>query len=408
MKKLLIITHLKHQQSSNRIVSISKYLQEFGWEVTILSPKTDVKVPANVRLVETENYESEYGKIKLADKKYGKIRPYLRKIYKYYKEIKQYPDAEEEWIPLAYNDTVKIIEDNPIDAIISSSSPVSAHIIASMLKERFNIPWIADFRDLWTQNHCYPYSRVRKCFETRLEKKTLLDADVLTTVSETWKTRLRRLHGFDRRVFHISNGFDSDLAYSPLTKEFTITYTGQVYEGKQYVENIFKALSSLLENNVINREYIHLRFYGTQFSILLPLVKKYDMSDVTEMYEQIPKSEVLLRQAESQVLLYFNWEEEYEKGVIAGKLYEYLGSKRPILATGGYGNDEVQKILEQTKGGYYCSSLDRISLCLKELYLNYKLNGKVSYNGKQYEIMKYHYRDIAWQFVQLLDDIKND
>ena len=88
----------------------------------------------------------------------------------------------------------EILRKENIAAVISSSPPVTSHLIGGELKAEHEIPWIADIRDLWSQNHNYRYSPLRRALDRRLELKTLSKADALVTVSEPWAEKLRNLH----------------------------------------------------------------------------------------------------------------------------------------------------------------------------------------------------------------------
>ena len=114
--------------------------------------------------------------------------------------IVNYPDSDKGWKPFASEAGNKILRQEKIDAIISSSSPVTGHIVAKTLKSRYNIPWIADLRDLWSQNHNYSYGSVRRSIDKRLELITLSSADAPVTVSRPWTEKLSALHGGKRLI----------------------------------------------------------------------------------------------------------------------------------------------------------------------------------------------------------------
>ncbi|WP_054864894.1 glycosyltransferase [Methanosarcina barkeri] len=136
-----------------------------------------------------------------------------------------------------------------IDAIISSSSPIISHIIAHDLSEKYNIPWIADLRDLWTQNHYCTHSKIRKVFDKRLELKTLAASDAITTVSSNLASNLRKFHN-RKSVYSIPNGYDLEESINTnisLSNKFTITYTGSLYNGKRDPSKLFNALNELIK-----------------------------------------------------------------------------------------------------------------------------------------------------------------
>jgi len=329
----------------------------------------------------------------------------LRIPYGIYCEIFHYPDKEKRWKPFAINAGDKLLANEKVDAIISSSSPVTCHIIAKELKNKHKIPWIADLRDLWTQNHAYHHGPFRKTFERRLEVDTLKYADALVTVALPAAEQLRKMHKRED-IYAITNGFDPERLSKEeinLTSKFTITYTGQIYTGKQDPSKLLIALRDLIDDRTIEPEDVEVRFYGPTDESLAKEISKYRLSGIVKQYGVISRRVAHAKQKESHLLLVFNWESLKEKGVYTLKIFEYLASGRPILATGGFGNDVIEALLKQTKAGVYCRTVEDIKSALKVFYLEYKQNGKINYTGDMEKIDKYSYREMARQFAAVLD-----
>ena len=178
---------------------------------------------------------------------------------------------------------------------MTTSPPISAHLIGRQAKNVLGCPWIADFRDLWTQNlgvHNFQQLQVG------LEKRTLKDADALVTVSEPWTRRLKERHP-NKRIYTITNGFDPDDYCSPppaLTREFSITYTGKLYEGQRDPAILFEVVRDLIEEKVIPFGALSIRFYGAVESWLPAMVKKYGLNKVVEINGPAPRAVVMERQ----------------------------------------------------------------------------------------------------------------
>lgn len=395
---------------------MAKYLTEFGWQSTIITPPIGEKLnslPSSMRVIETDGYNKTdvrlYARDHFETKKfYRKVKPLLKFFYKRYSEIRHYPDREKGWKPFALKFADEVLQTQNIDAILTSSPPVTTNIIAKELKEKHNIPWIADFRDLWTQNHNYSYSTFRKFFERRLEIKVLSVADALVTVSSPMAYKLTTLHK-EKQVYTITNGFDPEKMSKgkvDLTSKFTITYTGQIYK-KQNTEKLLVALRDLIFEGTIDRKDVEVRLFGRKNEQLEKQIEKYGFLDVVVHYGIVPREVCFQKQRESQVLWQITWEDPQEKGAYSGKIFEYLGARRPILATGGFGGDVVEELIKETNSGCYCSTTEDVKFALKKLYSEYKLKGLVSYHGNMEIINKYNYREMARKFAGVLEECKN-
>jgi len=338
-------------------------------------------------------------------KAYRYVRPFLRILYRFYSEMVHYPDNDRNWKTSAIRAAEVFLANEKVDAIISSSSPVTCHIIAKELKNKHKLPWVADLRDLWTQNHAYPYSILRKLIEKQLELTTLRVADALVVVSSPAAEQLRKLHKRED-IYVITNGFDPERLSEEqisLTSKFTITYTGQIYRGRQDPSKLLIALRDLIDDRTIEPENAEVRFYGPEDELLAGEIEKYRLSAIVKQYGVVSREVAHTKQKESHLLLLFNWEDPKEKGVYTLKIFEYLVSQRPILSTGGFGNDVIEALLEETKAGVYCSKVEDIKSDLKVFYLEYKQNGKINYTGDIEKINKYSYREMARQFAAVLD-----
>jgi glycosyltransferase involved in cell wall biosynthesis len=417
MKRVLIIANLFY--ASPRIPGLAKYLPEFGWQPIIITvplgenPDSSFGPPNDFRkgnwVIETRGHASGKTVGTRVRKRLGRIKPLLRFFHRRYSEIAHYPDKEKHWMPLAMKAAEELLKNEDMDAMISSSSPVTCHLIARKIKNKYRIPWIADLRDLWTQNHNYPYSVFRRFFERRLETKTLSMADALVTISLPMANRLNLLHK-GKPVYTITNGFDPEKMSTgevDLTAKFTITYTGQIYE-KQNTEKLLYALKDLISQGIIERENVEVRVFGPRSEKLEAQALKYGLTDIVKQYGIVSREISFLKQRESQLLLLLKWEDSRERGIYTGKAFEYLAAMRPILATGGT-DDVVTELLHETKGGADAQTVEDVKNALRTFYNEFKLEGKISYQGKIDEINKYSYREIASKFAEILGtSIKND
>lgn len=434
MKKVLIIANLFH--ASPRIPGIAKYLNDFGWDPTILTvsikeyPRHSLGFPAGfkekVRIIEVPchrdilwfwrklfkviSFKTNESILNQVKEKIGLTsrETFIDSIFKFYMTLFAYPDGEKGWKKPALKTARDLLEKEKFDALISSSSPVTSHIIATKLKEKYNIPWLADFRDLWTQNHNYPYPDWRKAFEKRLEERIISSADALVSVSWPLVEELKAFHKKEITCM-IANGFDPEKVNNPpvsLTEKFTITYTGQIYgEKKQDPMFFLIALRDLISDGIIDPNDVEVRFYGPKKNWLEDKIKKYGLSDIVRQYGLISREACLIKQRESQLLLFLKWQEE--KGVYTGKIFEYLAARRPILlAARGKRDDVVEKLLFEARTGFWENDNHSIKDLIRESYLEYKEKGEVSYRGDLSKVNKYNHRKMAESFTAILNKIK--
>jgi glycosyltransferase involved in cell wall biosynthesis len=321
-----------------------------------------------------------------------------------YQEIFAIPDTERTWFKSAISKCREISKDNKFDAIISSSPFPTVHRVASHIKKELDIPWIADFRDLWSQNHNYSFSKLRLIIDRWLEMRTLLKCNLITTVSKSLRDKLLNLH--NKQVIIIRNGYQS-LDYTPLIKlpdRFTITYTGTIYDKKQDPEKIIKALKNLIDSGSIDAGKISINFYGKHSSLLETIIKKYKVEKVVKQLGFINRIASRKKQLESHVLLFFQWEDLKETDLCPLKFYEYLSAGKTIFATGGSRFTEVVDIIKRTNTGFIAVELIDVQKILKKLYDQF-IKKKIIYLANKKVISNYSFFQSSKQFKELLDKL---
>lgn len=417
-KKVLIVTyHFPPRPgiASLRLEGLAKYLPEFGWDPIILTGKLPSPPDPRYHVIETKDsdilleWKKRFGfspdrtfrdQLGLTSKK-DTITDRLLNVAK---EILAYPDYNKKWYRYALPAAQQLVKNETFDAIISSAGPYTAHIIAHDLKKEYNIPWIADFRDLWTQNHYYSYSRIRKHFERNLEVRIIANADAITTVSRPLAERLNKIH--NAPIYVVCNGFDPGLLNhkTPLTTNFSISYTGRLYRRKMDPEPFLRALKKLIDKKKIDPSDLEVHFWGVSEDWIQKLVNVYHLENIVHLHCSIPYKEVIQKQRSSQILLLLTWNDPHVKGVIGGKIFEYLAAKRPILAIGQY-YPEIDDILQECHAGTTINDDMMIEKILLDYYNQHKITGNVSYSGSEERICKYSHRVMAQRFAEIMNKI---
>lgn len=417
MKKVIYIAfQFNHDTgiASKRLRGVSKYLSSFGWQPIVIVPKTSnetIKMD-NVRVVETD-YTDIVSKFLPNSKKTGRKREissqdqsnkFISKAISLAGEILAYPDAMKYWKKPAIEAASQIIENEKIDAILSSSSPVTAHIIAHELKEKYNIPWVADLRDLWNLNPYINQNFIKDYFERKLEIKTFKNVDTLTTTTELAKQTLQTIHP-NKKIVPVVSGFDSE-EYSEIkqtknTDKLTLIYAGSLYNGKRNPEILFDAIHQLIKENKIEKDKITIDFYGDDTN-LKQLSQNYDIEDNVKINGRITQNEVTQNLMNSDVLLLISWMSESEKMFIPGKVYECMGCRKPILSI-GYKEGSLKDLINKTKIGYHVSDVEECKKAIYDYYIKY-YNNELKYTGNEFA-EEYSLKNTAKNFSKILEEI---
>jgi len=428
MNKVLLITYHfppRPTVAALRPLGLARYLPEFGWQAVILTAALPGRPDPQFEVIETQRPDSptlRWGKrlfrldpeqplmAQIAHLKrklrISSERSPLDLLLAAVGEITAYPDPHKGWRAHALQAGHDLLCRGGIHAIISASPPVTAHIIARELKERWRIPWLADFHDLWTQNYYYPYSPLRRRRERKLELATLAPADAMVTVSPPAAGELAGLH--TRKPVHsIAYGFDPGevaAGHVDLTGKFTITYTGNVYPRKQSPEPLFAALADLIAEGSLDSADLEVRFYGPPAGWIQKQAERYNLKDIVSQLGMVSREVALHRQRESQLLLSLKWNDARQRGVYSAKIFEYLAARRPVLAVGGF-PDVVDDLLAETKAGVSGQTWLDVKPLLLRMYREYKSTGAVTYAGDEAAINRYNHRESARRFASILDTL---
>lgn len=445
MRKVILIAFYFNQVNeiaSKRLRALAKYLPEFGWEPIIIVPdlgfipKENADLDCRIIYTEYEDMFSYFSnKFKGKSKNSKEIRsddlnesgddklkdstsysnPIASKAISLAGEVFAYPDGMKYWHESAFEAASRIIEEEEIEAIISSSWPITCHTIAKDLKDKYDLFWVADLRDLWNMNPYVSHTFIREYFERRLELKTFENTDVLTTTTDLAADTLATLHPTSRIVPILSGYDEDDLSYLEelMLKEdsdnlndahdkLKFIYAGSLYGGKRDPSNLFNAIRQLEDENKLDSSKLSIEFYGDSTN-LKEIAEKYGLLDILDIGGKISHEEVLKKQLESDVLLLISWDNEKEKMFIPGKIYEYFALKKPVLSI-GHKEGSLKDLIEETKVGYHVSDLESTKEVVLRLYTEFLENGRIEFNS-DININDYSMGNMAKKFADLLNGL---
>lgn len=364
-KKVLIITYYFPPSGGSgvqRTLKFVKYLRRFGWEPVVLTardadyPAYDESLwqdaPENLKIYRSKIlepyrlYRKFTGKkqdtatdVEVQSEEKSEKQTRSERISQWIRAAFFIPDARISWLFFALPLAVKIVRKEKITVIFSSAPPYTTHLIGWLLKRLTRRPWVADFRDSWIGWHSAPKWRpaCSRKLEIKMEESVLRDANKLLAVSSGVKNDLISRHRrFDDRRWRIlPNGYDEDdfKEVEPFDKDdkITITYTGTFF-GNFSPEYLIRAVEALHTENEEVMQKLRLRFVGR---IATAIMEKIDQSPVRDLIDLIPyqphkKGLAYLLGTDYSFLVIDDT--PINRGILTGKLFEYIGAGRPILA----------------------------------------------------------------------------
>lgn len=394
---------------ARRISKISKELYDKGWiphVISAVNPKdnfpSEIELPKDlVHHVDWIDLWNVFNRIEKLGKVGYLISQVLKKIVPFgtgsIPEIRRYW-----WIKNAVRKGVEIIDNNNIELIYSSFSPPASIRVANQLNRLSGIPWINEYRDLWTLNPYHNRNFVSELINRKLEKKYINSADALVTVSEPLRNDLISLFG--KRTEVVYNGYD-ELDNEVIKKEsFEIVYTGSIYVGRRDPRELFKAISILMNEGFELLYRLKVSFYGPNIPTLLDkLVKEYKISKYVTLSESISHYETVEHQRNACVLLLLGWNNKKDKGVVTGKFFEYIGRRKEILAI-TYPKGAVQDILEYSKLGEVLVESEQIAIYLKRKLISFNENNRISPKGDLNRLQKFSRSYQVNKLIELFKD----
>lgn len=291
----------------------------------------------------------------------GRRRPWLQRLGSWYKTLLHWPDAEIGWVGNATQVGRQLLATHEFDLIYVSAPSFSALRVGRKLSRSSSLPWVAEFRDLWSDNHSYAYPAWRRHLERLWEKRLLRTASALVTISAPFVEKLQRL---GKPVWEIRNGFDpEDLVDAPVqgTKAdvLNIVYTGSVYPDHHDLTTFCAGLAAFRQAG--GKANVHV--VGRNVAPLLERAREWKVDDWMTLEATVERRKALSLQCSADVLLLFLWSEG-SAGIYTTKLFEYAGAHRPILAVGS-GRCDVSAWVREAGIGEVATDAARVAESLR-------------------------------------------
>ncbi len=321
-----------------RPLKLAQYLPALGFETHVLAPDDprwvhrdeDLRVPTQAWVHRARYVGPSGGKpAEVALAKDGIERALILARLQARRLI--VPDENATWTLTAVPAAIRIVREHGIDAVLTTSPPGSTHFVGAAVQRATGARWIADLRDSLV-SHAHRRAdtmatRAKATMQRQVARLVASRADAITCVSEAISQEVRKLEPRGR-VITIANGCDFDdfagLEYRP-SPRFRITHAGSFF-GRRDPRPFLQALHDTGLD-------VRARFLGDFRQTDRDWAQTLALGDRLELIPYAPRQTSLELQRDSEALLLLIPEAGGRgKGVLSGKVFEYLAARRPILA----------------------------------------------------------------------------
>ncbi len=349
-KKVLIIAYYFPPMGLSgvqRTLKFSKYLPEYDWQPIVLtsSPRSFFAYdetllneidPEKVEVYRTEKGSAAGKKEIVNNRKISKFRSYtVQRIGRAIIQTIYQPDSKIRWKKPALELGRKILQEHQIDVIFATAPPFTDFLVARQLSKEFGIPFIVDYRDVWIDNPFHFFATpFHKMYSVGLETEILTYAKkAIVTDRRTKELLLQRYslvghdditiipHGYDEADFEPFRHLKPDKNY------FTITHSG-LFQDNRNPKYFLKALSLFIAENPEAAKKVKANFIGLMRPGHQKYIKKYKLENNVEQFGYLSHADTIEKLMLSDVL----WLMLNDTVRSPGKLYEYFGANKPILA----------------------------------------------------------------------------
>ena len=371
-----------------RTLKFVKYLKNYNWEPTVittggvgyfahddyLAKELDESA---IRVIRTEGRDpnsllSKYGTIKLP-------REIFRKTFNKLSQTFFIPDNKISWAKKALNEAEALLEKEKFDAIFVTGPPFSSFHVFNQIHKKHRISLVLDYRDLWYQSYFafYP-SPFHKMIHKKMEYNALKAADRIIVTNRQIKEKLLNTYQFltFNDIVIITHGFDPpDFINANVipkhNRRMILTYSGifMVYNSPEYFLRAFKQIS--IEHPEIAKD-IELHFVGFLRKENRRLVNKLNLQEFIFDHGYVNHNEAVSKILSSDVLWMMVGRRKNIDAILPGKIYEYMGAKKPIIACVPEG--AAKTAVQEYPASYICEpdNINEIKNTILKVYEDYR------------------------------------
>lgn len=411
-----------------RALKFVKYLPVSGWQpvvVTVdpesaaypnLDPEMMADVPAEVPVYKTDSWDpynlyagfTQTSKDSAVSVGFLSDKPItLRERFARWLRANVFiPDARVGWYYYALKQARKLIEEEQIDAVFTTGPPHSTHLIGRALSRRYGLPWIADFRDPWVDIDFLeelPMTGLAKRINASLEQSVLDESSLVLTVSPAIERKFAAKT--NTTCATIYNGFDGADFQGKTARRpdfFYVSHVGNMNAARN-PEVLWRVLAKGIDAGQFPK--LKIRLVGNVDASVMQSLTSTGLDRLVEQVPYCPHHEAVQYMKGSGALLLPINRVFSAKGIVTGKLFEYLAAGKPIIGIGPSDGDAAN-IIDETMAGKMIDyeNDDAMSHYLHALYNAWEKN-ETFLEADTAAIAAYSREGQTAQLAKLLDEL---
>ena len=430
MKRVLIVTYHfppNAEVGSRRPLALANYLPDFGWEPTVLTvrkpdqvavdPRTLEELRPGVRVVRSFSLELprlarrlKGGKLKHEGEGEKDGIGFLNRLNRFAYDWIYLPDKRIGWVPFGVAAALRLHSALGFDAVVTTSPPHSVHLIG-LTFNGFHpaVPWVVDFRDLWTRNTATARRDLprRMAVEQKLERRVLRRAAKLVTTSNASRANMIPIlpDGAENKVAAIPNGYEPWLAKAVQNLRpngrFRLSITGRIYPGT--VRPLLRGVDLALRLEPRMQKKLEVLFMGhADDPEIWRLPQRLQPFVRVEPFKN--KYEAARAQAESALLVCPVPKGPFADGWIPYRLVEYISRKRPVLLISEDG--EARDVVRRSVVGSAArpDDVEAVAESILAAFRRYE-RGDVDVTPDPVMLREWSVKNRVRQFARLLDEV---